>query len=72
MNKDKYIQDAGLFLYVYSNEVIDLMKTVNAIGKDNHKLTAADPSKIKEAIKQIALAQSALRKVREIATRSIA
>jgi hypothetical protein len=70
--KAHHIQDASRFLFVYSNEVIDIMKSVRDANCDPSKMTAADVTKIEQSIKQLALAQSALRKVRDIATTSIA
>ena len=70
--KTHHIQDASRFLFVYSNEVISIMQQIRDANNDPAKLTESDVVQIEQSIKQIALAQSALRKVRDIATTSIA
>jgi hypothetical protein len=70
--KAHHIQDASRFLFVYSNEVISIMQKIRDANNDPAKLTESDVVQIEQSIKQIALAQSALRKVRDIATTSIA
>lgn len=72
MTTNQDIVTASTLLLVEANEVIQVMQNIRAINKECWAMTTADTSKIEESIKQIAKAQSLLRKLRETATIRIA
>jgi len=67
--KSQHIKNASVLLYAYAYDVIEIMKTIQKLNNDSQ---TSDGSTIQQSIDQLAKAQSALRKIRDISTTSIA
>ena len=65
----QHIKNASYMLYAYSGDVIETMKKIQKL---NINPQTTDVLKIQQSIDELAKAQSALRKIRDIATTSIA